>query len=125
MQEAPPTINGLDHPPLSSPEMESASHGESQFHTQAVGLAESQSNGEDAVEETSAEKALERDHTPPHEPAVPAPLEDVETEGGDIEPEAEKTFEWESSPERPKKSKMVIDVHDFRLIIGYPSPSRQ
>ena len=123
-------FNGLDHPPLSSPEMESASHGESQFHTQAVGLAESQSNGEDVVEEvvmeeTSAEKALERDPTPLHEPEVPAPLEDVRTEGGDVEPEAEEPIEWESSPERPKKSKMVINVDVFQLIIGYPSASRQ
>lgn len=123
-------FNGLDHPPLSSPEMEQASHGESQFHTQAAGLAESQSNGEDVVEEVvveeiSVEKALERDPTPLHEPEVPAPLEDVRTKGGDVEPEAEEFSDWEPSPERPKKSKMVIDFDIVRLIIEYTSTSRQ
>lgn len=70
--------------------MEPASQRESQFHTQAARLVESQSNGEE----------------------VAGPLEDVRTEGGDAELEAEDPIEWESSPERPKKTKTVIDLYN-------------
>jgi hypothetical protein len=93
--------------------MEPASQRESQFHTQAARLVESQSNGEEVEEETSVERVLEWDATPPPEHEVPGPLEDVRTEGGYVEPEAGDPIEWESSPERPKKTKTVSDFYNY------------
>ena len=107
-----PVFNGQgqDHPPLSSPETGFGSQNEvSQFHTQAPAqLAQSQVKGAlevEDVEETSVEKVLEWDPTPPPETRVPVVAESLPKD--DVEPGADEPLDWDESPPPPRQTNMV------------------